>query len=60
MGNVSLAEFWMVGGIQHTEKTDENILKAEGAMLADALEWHVLLPWLDAEGLCVCMWLELM
>lgn len=27
----------MVGGIQHTEKTDENTLKAEGAMLADAL-----------------------
>ena len=44
MGNVSLAEFCMVGGIQHTEKTDENTLKAEGAMLADALEWHVLLP----------------
>lgn len=33
---------WWVGF--NTQKTDENTLKAEGAMLADALEWHVLLP----------------
>ena len=34
----------MVPGVQHTEKTGEDTLKAVGAMLANASEWHVLLP----------------
>lgn len=36
MGDVSLAKFWMVTGIEHTEKIGENMLGAEGAILANA------------------------
>lgn len=49
-------EWWVE--VQHTEKTDENTLKAERAMLADALEGMLCyLDWMQKAY--VCMWLDL-
>jgi len=50
MGSVSLAEFWMVSGIQYTETIGENTLETEQylQMHQSGMLWE---PRLDLNGL---------
>lgn len=57
MGGVSLAEFWMVSGIQYRETTSENRLETEQylQMHHSGMSWG---PGLDLNGLSMWIWWE--